>query len=114
MKIRTSFVSNSSSSSFVLLTTKQNWDKAVATTTPKNQKAIENFGKTTDQWNDGKFIQELNLFGQKLVFVHAYNGNAEDAMPRIEIDENEHFNELLKKLIKQIPKTERFLWKQSF
>lgn len=41
MKFRTSFVSNSSSSSFVLITTRENHDKAFASLSAEDQKALK-------------------------------------------------------------------------
>lgn len=41
MKFRTSFVSNSSSSSFVLITTRENHDKALASLDAEDRKALK-------------------------------------------------------------------------
>lgn len=51
MKIRQGFVSNSSSSSFVIMTTKENHDKIMEKLTPFEKAVVEALGVTEEKFN---------------------------------------------------------------
>lgn len=64
MKIRTGFVSNSSSSSFVVLTTKEN-----------HENVLKDMGKNGLLLAKSNIFQELHLFGRSMVSLSYMDGN---------------------------------------
>jgi hypothetical protein len=69
MKTRLGFVSNSSSSSFTLVTSKTNHDKVLASMADRERMALEIFG----QFQEGK-----TLFGIPIVVMSYMSGNYGD------------------------------------
>ena len=71
MKIRNGFVSNSSSSSFILATTKENLDKVIGNLT---EEQVELFEKMKSHIVSRK---ELEAFGKTLTVFEIYNYHGE-------------------------------------
>lgn len=73
MKLRTGFVSNSSSSSFVLIASKEAFDNAMKDLTADEKSAVKLF------ITSGKFLnKDVNIFG------FAYNDNTDFIVSKIE------------------------------
>ena len=75
MKIRNGFVSNSSTSSFIIISTKDNYDKTMAELHPYAQAVITGM------------VEEFSLAGIKFISVACYTGmSGEGTLDWIEVD----------------------------
>lgn len=93
MKTRLGFVSNSSSSSFVMLTSKENHEKVLATFTPEERELLAIFFKFT--------LEDSGvLFGIPIVTMTYLSGNAGDYLYD-NIRGCEEFKALAKKAVEE-------------
>jgi hypothetical protein len=88
MKIRSGFVSNSSTSSFLIITTKEKVDKLLFGSDDTTRKLVESI------------IKNIKAFGQELVLLHWSEGNRNTLdydWENIKFDEEYEFDELIDK-----------------
>lgn len=77
MKIRCGFISNSSSSSFILITTKENHEKTL--------EKLDNYAKAVIN----SIASESKVFGKNLVYITTFSGmGGEGTFDNIDIDFN--------------------------
>jgi len=81
MKIRNGFVSNSSSSSFIIATTKENLENVISSLT---EEQVELYDKMKNQIIARK---KLEVFGKELVVFELYDMHGET--PFMEIDDDD-------------------------
>jgi len=79
MKIRNGFVSNSSSSSFILATTKENLDNVISSLTEEQVELYDKMKRTITSRN------KVEAFGKELTIFEIYNCEGES--PFYEIDD---------------------------